>query len=120
MTKYIKYGPDSNRDLLVVDDHLGWVLNTNLKELSSLNRCGEKFLTKTPQKPLIIKYPRYNNQKKVLFVGDSFIQAGAVSTGKAYYDYFEELTKEDFSVYASGVGGYGSLQEYMVIKKYLS
>lgn len=113
---FLKSGPEIQRVPIVYDETYGWVLNTQMKEIHRLNRCGEPVITKPPPHPLIIKFPKYNYPKKILFVGDSITHAHEVSTGKAYYDVFEELVKDQYSVFAAGVGGYGNLQEYLIIK----
>lgn len=113
---FLKAGPELQRVRVVPDETLGWVLNTQIRDLHTENRCGESVITHPPSHPLIIKYPKYDNAKRILFVGDSFTHAHEVSTGEAYYDVFEELAKDEYSVYAAGVGGYGNVQEYLAIK----
>ena len=105
-------------EVIMDDPELGWVLNVKNKKVKiRFNRCGERVVLKPPAHALILKYPRYSNPKRVLFLGDSFTQAHEVSTGSAYYDVFEELVKDEYSVYAVGVGGFGNLQEYMSLKR---
>ena len=55
---------------------------------------------------------------KILFIGDSYTQAYQVSDGLAYYDVVGK-SREDTEVFAYGVGGYGSLQELMVLERWL-
>jgi hypothetical protein len=56
-------------------------------------------------------------KRKVLFIGDSFTHAIEVSNNKTYYS----LLKDSFpiEVFAFGCGGYGTLQEFMVLDKYV-
>ena len=61
--------------------------------------------------------PEQGQRKKVLFLGDSFTQAMQVSDDKTYYALLGETM--DIEVFAYGVDGYGSLQEYMVLDKYV-
>lgn len=61
--------------------------------------------------------PQAKDKKKVLFLGDSFTQAMHVSDDKTYYGLLRDGL--DIEVFALGVEGYGTLQEYMVLDKYL-
>jgi lysophospholipase L1-like esterase len=57
------------------------------------------------------------NKKKVLFLGDSFTHAPQISDNKTYYGILSnDLSLEAF---AFGGSGYGTLQEYMVLDKYI-
>jgi hypothetical protein len=54
---------------------------------------------------------------RVFVIGDSYTHAVAVSDDKTYYAI---LKKElDIEVFAYGGGGYGSLQEFMILDRYL-
>jgi hypothetical protein len=58
-----------------------------------------------------------NPRKKILFIGDSYTHAHQVSNDKTYYGILaHDLPME---VFAYGVDGYGTLQEYLVIDRYL-
>ncbi len=117
VARYVVRGPSVEKDLVVSDKRLGWVLNTKMKKHVSVNACGERVVISPYKHKFIVKYPKYQNKKTILFVGDSTTQAGGVSSGQAYYDIFEQLVKDNLSVYAAGVGGYGSLQEYLMLKE---
>ncbi len=56
-------------------------------------------------------------KKKVLVLGDSFTEA-YVTNGQEYYAYIEENLPVE--LFVSGVGGYGSLQELMVLNDFIS
>jgi hypothetical protein len=56
-----------------------------------------------------------SRKPKVLVIGDSFTQAVDASDTKTYYARLESLGLE---VFAYGGGGYGTLQELMVLRKY--
>ena len=56
-------------------------------------------------------------KKKILVLGDSHTQAWQVSDGETYYDYLRKNNK-NIEIFAYGCGGYGSLQEYMILDKY--
>lgn len=54
----------------------------------------------------------------VLIIGDSFTEMVHVSNGEEWYAYLEnEFSHINFFVYGSG--GYGSLQEYMILDDYI-
>ena len=108
-------GSEIERSEIVSDSRLGWVHNTQMKKRVMENKCGEKVVKLPSKDPLIKKFPKYAADKTILFIGDSFTHAHEVSTGKAYYDVFEEKVKNTFSVYAAAIGGFGNLQEYLVL-----
>lgn len=113
---YITKGPAGIRRDVMPDNEFGWVLNVNQKRIIRENRCGEKVIREKTGHKVIVKFPQYSAKKKILFLGDSFTHAHEVSTGKAYYDVFEEKVQGQFSVYAAGVGGFGNLQEFMILQ----
>ena len=112
---YLSLGPKIQRYMLWEDEQFGWVLNTQMIPQARQNRCNEEIHSVTPSHPLIIKSPSYKGKKTVMFLGDSYTHAHEVSSGKAYYDVFESAAGGDVSVFAVGVGGYGTLQEYMAL-----
>ena len=58
-----------------------------------------------------------SKKKKVLVIGDSFTDAINVSNDKTYYGILQkELPIE---VFACGSGGYGTLQEYMILDEFI-
>lgn len=54
---------------------------------------------------------------RILFLGDSGTQATQVSDGEAYFDHIADR-RDDVEVFAHGAGGYGNLQEYMVMDQF--
>jgi hypothetical protein len=55
---------------------------------------------------------------KILVIGDSYTQAIEVSNARAYYGVMAaHLPKAEFFVY--GAGGYGTLQEYLIIDEWI-
>lgn len=113
---YVDKGSREERYLVLPHDVLGWSLNTRMRSKHLRNRCGEPVAMSAAPHHLILKYPRTNGVKKIVFLGDSFTHAHEVSTGMAYYDVFEQLEAENYTVYAVAVGGYGNLQEYMALQ----
>ena len=54
---------------------------------------------------------------KIFVLGDSYTHGTTVSDGYTYYDYLKKNHK-NIEIFAFGTGGYGSLQEYMILDKY--
>lgn len=59
---------------------------------------------------------RNSDRKKVLFIGDSFTKAHEVSDAKTYYHILKTLFP--IEVFAYGGGGYGTLQEYLILDEF--
>lgn len=55
---------------------------------------------------------------KVLVLGDSFTEGGTVSVGQTYYEHLGR-TRPDLEMFAIGGGGYGTLQEYQLLDKWV-
>ena len=114
-TRYLVRGPSF--DSMVDDAELGWVHNIRRPTVTRANSCGERVVTLPPPNPYILRYPRSADGTRVLFLGDSSTHAHEVSTGAAYYDVVEAMGRGRYSVWAAGAGGYGSLQEYLLLEK---
>lgn len=56
-----------------------------------------------------------SNRKKVLIVGDSFTNAINIDDSKTYYAQLGDA----YEVFVYGVSGYGTYQEYLILKKYM-
>ena len=67
-------------------------------------------------------FRRYGNlhtgKTRILILGDSFTEAAQVSDGEGYFDYLDD-TVRDVEIFAHGTGGYGSLQEYMMLTRHI-
>lgn len=105
----------------VLDNQLGW------KQKGGYQYEGEQTSLNQEIYPVKLTYTDSGFRKydklapdsiaRVLVIGDSFTQAIEVSDGKTYYDYLEK--DNDFKVFAYGMAGYGTLQEYMILDKYI-
>jgi hypothetical protein len=113
---FIVKGSEKEREIVIKDDKIGWIHNIHTRTVTKKNKCGEEVIRESSKHKLINKFPLYNNEKRIIFIGDSFTHAHEVSTGKAYYDIFEKNMKDIYSVYAAGIGGFGTTQEYMILK----
>jgi len=59
----------------------------------------------------------HTSKKKIFVVGDSFTQGAYVSDELVYYDQFKK--EGNFEVFAYGSGGFGTLQEYLILNRYI-
>ena len=55
---------------------------------------------------------------KVFVVGDSYTEAATVSDGEAYYDHLRR-TVPNLEIFAIGGGGYGTLQEFQLLDRWV-
>jgi lysophospholipase L1-like esterase len=102
---------------IAFDQELGWALNKNISQRRERNRCGEKFEIVRPPSKYLNKVPKKRNGPTILFLGDSFTHAHTVANGSAFYDRFERRLPYPAKVYAAGVGGYGTAQEYLLLRR---
>lgn len=58
-----------------------------------------------------------SSRPRILVIGDSYTEASQVSDGEAYYDHIAKLVAPA-EIFAYGTGGYGTLQEYMVLDRH--
>ena len=109
---YHFFPPDRSRE-----SYYGWVAQPNLNETREVPGYGLVHFSTGAH-----GFRRWGDvgtrRRKLLVLGDSYTQAGMVSDGETYYDL---LARElpDTEVFAYGCGGYGSLQEYMILDRYL-
>ncbi|HXT68966.1 MAG TPA: SGNH/GDSL hydrolase family protein [Vicinamibacterales bacterium] len=57
-------------------------------------------------------------KRKVLVVGDSFTEGEHLSTGETYYELLAAM-RPDLELFAIGGGGYGTLQEFMLVDEFV-
>lgn len=112
---------DTNRGFssMTLDDLLGWRATENYRF------DGTKTSADGTSYPVRISsdangFRMFGNlssgRPKLLVIGDSFTQAVEVSDDKTYFAIIRGLF--DIEVFAYGGGGYGSLQEYMILNRY--
>jgi len=58
------------------------------------------------------------DKRKILVLGDSFTESPWVENGEEYYAYLE-TGLDDVELFVHGAGGYGSLQEYMILDDHI-
>lgn len=101
---------------------LGWVLQPNTTYLYEIpegrvsvtyNSKGWRDLEHAVEKP--------ENVFRILVLGDSFMEANSVELDNTFYRQVEELARavgKSVEVINMGVGGYGTLQEYLVFQHF--
>lgn len=102
------------------DDILGWKMTPNY------TFSGEVKDTKNKPYPVTIQYDENgfktygdpkSSKEKVLFIGDSYTACIEVSNEKSFFNLIKDSL--DVEVFAYGHAGYSTLQEFMILEKYL-
>lgn len=105
---------------ITLDQELGWRATEHYQEtLVEKTKAGIPYSVRRSQKQYGFRqFGDLNSSKpKMLVIGDSFTHAGAVSDNRTYYALLAKLL--DVEVFAYGAGGYGTLQEYLILDRYL-
>lgn len=106
---------------LRIDNELGWLPSPNyFFNGNKIDASGKSYPVKiqTNDKGFrIFGNPQEKNKKKVFFLGDSYTHALEVSNDKTYYGLLGNALPME--LFAFGGGGYGTLQEYMILDKYV-
>lgn len=103
--------------MMVLDDHLGWRHATNVQK-RFVNEWGEHALvTQNRYGHRGKEYPprRVAGIQRVLVLGDSFVEAVQVGEEALFSTLMEELDPR-LQVLNAGVGGYGTVQEYLYLE----
>ena len=109
------YGPR----LTLLDTHLGWRASPNyLFQGIKIDSEGEKYYAVITTNYLGFRHfgDIKSSRPKVFIIGDSYTHAMDISDDKTYYHHLTEIL--DAEIFAYGAGGYGTLQELMIIEKY--
>ncbi|MDA8101148.1 MAG: SGNH/GDSL hydrolase family protein [Nitrospiraceae bacterium] len=110
------------RDLVAPDsrsrsEELGWDVKPDFSSKYNVRGYGEVAYTTTKY-----GFRRFGDpattKTKVFVIGDSVTQAYTTTDGTAYFDVLAKLDPS-LEIFAYGCGGYGSLQEYMILDKYI-
>lgn len=112
---FIKYKIKYNREMNF-STYLGWETTPNDSWNRDVKGYGE-IVYSTKEFGFRAFGDINSNKIKIFVIGDSFTQGHTVSDGKTYYDYLRE-NNNNIELFAYGGGGYGSLQEYMILDKY--
>jgi lysophospholipase L1-like esterase len=105
----------------VAESKYGWQPRADHVELSTVEDTTGRFREVT-RRYFHNGFKRWGNpdthHRKILVLGDSFTEAAQVSNGEEWYSYLErQLSNIELFVY--GGGGYGSLQEYLVLDDFV-
>lgn len=108
-----KYTPNARE----YTELLGW--QTSANQVFSQNHPVFGAVNYSTGKHGFRNFGDINTEKlKVMVLGDSYTQAGQVSDGETYYQYLMNHS-DSIELFAYGCGGYGSLQEYMIVDTYI-
>lgn len=105
----------------VLDADLGFRLNGDIvRRYTAKTLSGRPYLVHFSTGPNGFRF--WDNppgrSKHLLVVGDSYTEAYQVSDHKTWYWLLRNELGDDWNIFAFGCGGYGLLQEYLVIKKW--
>ncbi len=110
-----------NFTTIVLDEKFGWLPAPNYQYRGELSDAsGNAYpveITSDDAGFRMFGNPHEKHRKKVLFLGDSFTHAVRVSNDKTYYALLQEAL--DIEAFALASEGYGTLQEYMMLDKFL-
>jgi hypothetical protein len=102
-----------------LDGQLGWRATENYEEsLVGITKGGRTYAIHRSQRRHGFRHfgDLHSLKPKLLIIGDSFTQASAVSDTKTYAALLSRLV--EMEVFAYGAGGYGTLQEYLILDRY--
>jgi hypothetical protein len=103
---------------LVRDPELGWRPNGRLSvERTLVDASGSAYRARiTTERDGFRRFPDADGRPRVLFIGDSFTHALEAGDEQAYWAVFARR-HPDFAVFAIGAGGYGTLQEALLLER---
>ena len=98
-------------------DSLGWETAPNVHLQYSHPAFGPVSFTTGPH-----GFRRWDGNRasefRLLIIGDSYTEAAQVSTGKTWFDHVARLVPSA-AVFAYGTGGYGTLQELLILDRHV-
>ena len=120
LSRTIERGQGNRLSSIVLDDVLGW-RSTPGYTFQGARRNGDGTsynvsLSFDDRGFRVFDHPG-GQRPKIFVLGDSFTQAVEVSDDKTYYSLLRETLNAEMFVY--GAGGYGTLQEYMILDEYV-
>jgi hypothetical protein len=103
---------------LVRDPELGWRPNGELSlERALVDASGVAYRARvTTERDGFRRFPDANGRPRILIIGDSFTHAVEVGDQRAYWAVFARR-HPDYAVFAIGAGGYGTLQEALLLER---
>ncbi len=122
ITKFVVRG--TWKPVIVISRDLGWISPPDYKTKSTrfVDAGGKSYERKyqTFKHGFRAWGNVSSNNPKIFFIGDSFTQCFDVSNENTYYGVFKKHFPVGVEIFAYGGGGYGTLQEYMIIDKYIN
>lgn len=122
ITKFVARG--TWKPIQVISRDLGWVSPPyyKTKSIRFVDASGKSYERKyqTFEHGFRAWGDVSSKKPKIFFIGDSFTQCFEVSNEKTYYGVFKKHFLNEVEVFAYGSGGYGTLQEFMIIDKYIN
>ena len=109
-------------DKTFLDQEFGWLPKSDFQDAYTMKTHGDDpfdyDVNYTTDQNGFRVWGDVNSEKPIFFfVGDSYVQAVEVSTDKTFYSYIGDSLGVE--VFAFGQAGYGSLQEKMILEKYI-
>lgn len=107
---------DINPQKMNLNNKLGWQTKPSQNSKGIIKGFGE-IIYSTTINGFRVFGDMNTKKKKLLIIGDSVTQANCVSDGSTYYNYLQKHS-DNIEIFAYGGGGYGTLQEFMIIDSY--
>ena len=105
---------------ITLDPDLGWKATEHYQE-SLVEKTYKGTLYQVRRSQTQYGFRRYGDvnarRLKLLVIGDSFTHGAAVSDDRTYHALLSTLL--NIEVFAYGAGGYGTLQEFLILDRYL-
>ena len=110
--------PFGDAPFLVRDAELGWRPNGNVSvERALVDASGTAYRARvTTERDGFRRFPGANGRPRILIIGDSFTHAVEAGDEHAYWAVFARR-HPDHAVFAIGAGGYGTLQEMLLLER---
>lgn len=109
-----------NFDATSLDDQLGWKATESYRATrSDRTRNGQSYTVHLSQNDLGFRQfgNVFSKRAKAFVLGDSFTHAREASDSETYYAWLGKSL--DLEVFAYGVENYGTLQEYLILDRYV-
>lgn len=119
-TEYKKSPLNPPYDTAEKDDYLGWKMKpgyTYMGEMRDANNQPYQISIQYDQNGFKVFGDTASTKPKVLFLGDSFTASIEASNDKTFYNILADSL--GFEAFAYGHAGYSTLQEYMILDKWV-
>lgn len=118
----ITYVPQAHFNKAYIDKTFGWLPNSNFDakyKIKNYGDSGDSYSVhyQTQDNGFRIWGDPNSSRKKLFFIGDSYTQAVEVGNEDTFYHLLGNSL--DMEVFAFGQAGFGSLQQTMILEKYI-